>query len=99
MVDAILDTGFSGDLLLPSETIKEAALDPLDQITAALADGSLTTMNTWLGTIQWHGQPRNVVVLESDGHPLIGMNLLRGNRVIMDVIENGAVIIEELDNP
>ena len=41
-VDAILDTGFSGDLFLPSETIRQVELSLFDQVTAVLADGRLT---------------------------------------------------------
>ena len=41
-VDATLDTGFSGDLLLSSETIRQAELSLFDQVTEVLADGRLT---------------------------------------------------------
>ena len=95
-VDATLDTGFSGDLLLSSETIRQAELSLFDQVAAVLADGRLTTMDSWRGTILWHGRPRSMVVLESDGDPLLRMNLLRGNRVTLDVLESGDVIIDEL---
>ena len=38
-VDATLDTGFSGDLLLPSETIRQVELSLFDQITAVPMGG------------------------------------------------------------
>src|SRR5262249_60579706 len=34
----------------------------------------------------WHGRERDVIVLEADGDPLIGMSLLYGSRVTLDVV-------------
>lgn len=39
---------------------------------------------------------RNVLVLESEGGTLIGMSLLDGCRVVMDVEEGGVVSVESL---
>ena len=74
-------------------------LNRADQIIVALADGRETIMDSWVGTILWNGRPHSVVVIESDGDPLLGMNLLRGNRVILDVVDGGDVIIDELPRP
>ena len=46
--------------------------------------------------IIWHGQGLEVPVLQADGGPLIGMALLNGSRVIMDVVKDGQVKIEKL---
>ena len=44
----------------------------------------------------WHEREREVIVLQADGGPLLGMSLLYGNRVTMDIVENGDVAIDEL---
>jgi hypothetical protein len=42
------------------------------------------------------GKTRTVAALEADGSPLIGMALLEGSRLSLDVIAGGARTIEEL---
>ena len=44
----------------------------------------------------WHDRPVAVVILEADGEPLMGMNLLQGSRVTLDVQVDGDVTIDEL---
>ena len=44
----------------------------------------------------WNGQDRTVEVDAADTDPLVGMGLLRGHGLRVDVVENGAVKIEEL---
>ena len=53
-------------------------------------------MRSWRGTALWHDRPVGVVILEADGEPLLGMNLLRGSRVTLDVQVDGDVTIDEL---
>ena len=45
--------------------------------------------NTYLATVSWHDRLRLVTVLESDSVPLLGTSLLWGNRVTLDVLEDG----------
>ena len=58
--------------------------------------GSVANSQTYAGTVDWHGETRRVRVHEVDGRPLIGMSLLRGSRLVVDVIEDGGVSIEPL---
>ena len=44
----------------------------------------------------WHGIEREVVVIASDGDPLVGMALRAGSRLTVDATPNGAVRVEEL---
>ena len=59
-----------------------------------LADGQRTILPVWAGSVIWHEQPRRVSVIESSGEALLGMNLLLGSMVTMDVRVDGDVIIE-----
>jgi hypothetical protein len=46
--------------------------------------------------VSWDGQDRNVMVLEANGGPLLGMSLLYGSRVTLDVVDGGPVTIQTL---
>jgi len=61
-----------------------------------LADGSVTRLDAYLATVVWHGQPKGVLISQTAGTPLIGMSLLEGSRLTMDVVDGGKVILEEL---
>ena len=44
----------------------------------------------------WDGTERDVLVLEADGGPFVGMALLRGSRMTMVIEVVGALMIEPL---
>ena len=46
-------------------------------------------------TIFWHGQRREVVVLETESESILGATLLSGSRVYIDFHQDGEVVIEE----
>ncbi len=92
----ILDTGFTGYLTLPSESIEQLALPFVGQRTFELANGELFRFDAYLAAVAWHGSLRDALVLLSDSTPLLGMTLLWGSRMTLDAITNGEVTIEEL---
>ena len=96
-LEFVLDTGFTGDLLLSADAIQRLAVVPHNEINAALADGQGVQLRGWLGSILWHDQMRRVIIAQADGEPLLGMRLLRGSRVTLDVRLDGDVTIEELE--
>ncbi len=51
---------------------------------------------SYRGTVLWDGQPLPVRVVEADGEPLLGMELLQGSRVTLDVRDGGPVTIDAL---
>ena len=95
-VDFVLDTGFGGDLLLAPDTLQQLEVIEDNQIDGALATGQSIMLRSWRGTALWHDRPVGVVILEAGGEPLLGMNLLRGSRVTLDVLVDGDVAIDEL---
>ena len=95
-LEAYLDTGFTGDLALPINAIRRLGLPHLGERIFTLADGRTNAMNTYYGTLIWHERPRDVVVIQTDGAPLIGMGLLWGNQIILNAVDGGSVIIEEI---
>jgi len=95
-VEAGIDTGFNGYLTLPRTVIQELDLVFIGQARAALGDGNEVSMDLFLVAIQWEEVRRDVHVLEAEGGTLVGMALLDGHRVVMDVEEGGTVSIESL---
>ena len=94
-VEVVLDTGFQGYLVLPSEVINRLELQDPNPAAFILADGHPAQFDSYIATVIWHERPRLVIVLESET-PLMGTFLLWGSRVCFDLQEGGPVTIEEL---
>ena len=90
-----MDTGFTGYLTLPQESIRQLGLRSVDQRTFELANGGLFDFQVYLGSVSWHDRANDVLVLESDSVPLLGMTLLWGSRVTLDASTGGEVTIDE----
>jgi clan AA aspartic protease len=97
MVDAVVDTGFSGFLTLPSDRISTLGFSWEGRDTATLGDGTFCTFEVYVGLVIWDGQYREIYINESETVPLIGMQLLRGYDLRIQAIEGGLVTIEALE--
>ena len=95
-IEVILDTGFNGQMALPTITAQQLGLVRAGLRPRELADGSVSRVMTYTATVLWDGQPRSVQIVEADGEPLLGMELLLGSRVTIDVSDNGPVTIDAL---
>ena len=95
-MEATVDTAFMGFLTLPKDRISALALNYLHYRLAVLGDGTTVLMNIYDATVIWDGQAKAVEVIESETFPLVGMRMMAGNRLRMDVVPGGAVEIEPL---
>ena len=95
-IDAILDTGFTEHLTLPSSLIAALGLPYVTLDRAVLADGSIVDCHVYEGKVLWEGQERTVSVHVAEGTPLIGMSLLFDHLLTMQVVDHGSVTIEPL---
>ena len=95
-VEAIIDTGFTGELTLPGNLIDRLGLPRIGELPITLGDGNETDVGLYLGIVSWHGEERIVQVLRTDGKPLVGMSLLYGSRLTLDVVTDGSVTIESV---
>ena len=93
----ILDTGFDGDLSLPRRTLQRLEVLFESRLPVELADGSRSTAPIWQATALWDGERRTITVMESEGEPLLGMNLLWGNHIALEAKALGGVVIERLE--
>ena len=95
LVDAVIDTGFSGFLTLPFSTIESLDLIWKGRDVATLGDGTSCIFEVYIAVVIWDGQYRTDIN-ESETIPLIGMQLLRGYDLRIQAIEGGSVTIEAL---
>jgi clan AA aspartic protease len=96
VIDAVIDTGFTGFLSLPSDVITALNLPWSASDVATLGDGSETLFDLYTAIVIWDGKYRKIYIAESETEPLLGMSLLYGYRLQVDTIEGGSVRIEEL---
>lgn len=76
-IQAWIDTGFNGDLVLPQERIDVLSLQHSGTVKAILADGSEVALKTYTCQIEWFGEFRHLEVVANDGeYPLLGVGLL-----------------------
>ena len=95
-IDALIDTGFDGFLTLPPSMIVALGLKRLGRGRAILADGRDQLFDIHAVTVFWDGQPLTVEADTAESDPLIGMGLLQGYRLSIDVIDGGSVEIQRL---
>jgi clan AA aspartic protease len=93
---AVLDTGFDGYLTLPPAVVLRLGLARKAPTSVTLADGTQTQLDLVEATVLWDGVWRIVPALETAGGSLIGMRLMDQHRLVMEVKDGGAVVIERL---
>jgi clan AA aspartic protease len=96
LVEAAIDTGYNGFFTFPSTLIRDLALPFVGITQATLGDGNDVSMEVFQGTVVWEALPREVLVLAADGGALMGMAMLGGSRVVLDVEDDGLVTIEPM---
>lgn len=95
-VGALIDTGFTESLMLPTDIIHRLGLTFVGDILFILADGSTRNLNLYDAKVLWHAEERDVSVVGTDEGALVGMALLEGSRLTVDVVKDGKVTIEAL---
>lgn len=93
-IEAVVDTGFSEFLTLPSVLVSEMGLSPVTRASATLADGSEAMFDVFRATLLWGGQPRNVDAYMCGTTPLVGMRLLNRHSLYIEVENGGRVCIQ-----
>jgi clan AA aspartic protease len=83
-VEAVVDTGFDGELTLPSEAIRQLGYPYAGSAGGTLADGSEVQFDYHEGRVLWHGVMHPVAVIAAEGQPLAGMALLRGSHLSVE---------------
>ena len=95
-IEAVVDTGFTGYLTLPSATITELQFEWLCREEGILGDGSVRLFDAYVGTVLWDSELREIEVNASETDALAGMGLSRGHLLKIEAVEGGRVSIERL---
>ncbi|NJL42138.1 MAG: clan AA aspartic protease [Leptolyngbyaceae cyanobacterium SM1_4_3] len=94
--NAIVDTGFNGWLSLPPDLIAQLNLRWKRRGRAILGDGSECVFNVYEATVVWDGDLLTIPVDEADSDPLIGMSLMEGYQLTVQVFEEGLVELSKV---
>lgn len=96
LIDAAIDTGFSGFLALPPALVVQLALPQSQFGRLVMADGSSVRCVYYEARVEWDGAIRTVQAAELPGTPLVGMQFLRNHRVTFDAVRGGDVTVEPI---
>jgi clan AA aspartic protease len=96
LIDAVIDTGYTGFLSLPSEIIVTLNLPWTGIDRGTLGDGSEVSFEVYAARVIWDGEYRDIPINEAETDPLVGMSLLYGYDLRIQTIEGGTVTINAL---
>lgn len=94
--DAIVDTGFNGWLSLPPDEIAQLNLKWKRRGRAMLGDGSECVFDIYEAVVVWDNTLLKIPVDEADAEPLVGMSLMEGYQLTVQVFEGGRVELRKV---
>jgi len=93
-VEVIVDTGFEGDLTLPSSVAQSLGGSPDGIVERELADGTLFRCPFYNLEVILDGETRTVQALVLGRQPLLGTTFLQDHLLTIEVAEGGEVFAE-----
>jgi predicted aspartyl protease len=95
-IDFVIDTGLSAPVTLSTTDISTLGLTRISTSYAVLADGSVSHFGVFAAEVFWAGAWRPVLVSGMGGEALIGMGILAGHSLLMEIKPGGNVEISAL---
>ena len=92
-VEAMVDTGFTAYLTLPSPIVSALGLVRRSGGSAVLGDGAASQFDVCTAEVEWGGTWRAVLVYVLGTEPLFGMRSMAGHKLVIDVVAGGLVEI------
>ena len=97
MVEGQIDTGFNGHLTLPGESIEELGLRLIMEREVRLGDGTSQRVEVYSALVELGEDVRRTALVEpAEVKPLIGMALMRGYDLHIEVFEGGGISLQPL---
>ena len=93
-IEVVIDTGYNGFLSLPPVLVAELELPVVGPSQATLANGVVETFDVHDATVIWDGRPRDIEVDAVGPVPLVGMLILDGHDLRVQVRNGGRVVIQ-----
>lgn len=94
--ECIIDTGFTDFLTIPPAWVEELGLERVDCVECELADGSTSILETFELSVKWDDTQRQILAIAADGGPLVGMAMMKGYRLTIDVRPGGEVLLTKV---
>jgi clan AA aspartic protease len=89
VLDAWIDTGFTGELVVPQSQVVSLGLPLGPAVLAELADGTQVQLDTYTCLVDWFGVWKRVEVVANQGQfPLLGVGMLLGHELHIDYRAN-----------
>ncbi len=95
-INAVINTGYTGSLTLHPTAVAELKLNWQNVDRGILADGSECLFDVYEAEVEWDGQLRRILVDEANTDSLVGMALLIGYELRVEVCSEGKVEIAPL---
>lgn len=95
-IDGVIDTGFDGSLTLPPRMIATLSLVWRRRGRALLGDGTESIFDIYEAALDWDRELRRIAVDEADATPLVGMALMSGYELRIQVVDGGSASLERL---
>lgn len=95
-IEFIVDTGFDGELALPDFMVRDLDALLLGDRPYMLADGSIVMRPCYRIVLQWDDERRSAEIIDLDGNPLLGAELMVGSLLQVEMRDGGEVTIEAL---
>jgi clan AA aspartic protease len=93
VVDAVVDSGFNGDLCLPAQAAIQLGLELYGMQRIELADGTKKRELFFTGEAVFDGEPRGVEIFLTDsGDALIGAGLLLDHILTINYVDQAVEI-------
>ena len=93
-IEAVVDTGYSGFLTLPPGLVDELGLPFAYMGQALLANDAEVDFDVHYVTVHWDGEPREIEADATGSTPLVGMLMLDGHTLNIEVESGGRVVID-----
>jgi clan AA aspartic protease len=94
--DAVIDTGFTSSLTLPSTAVTSLGLVRQSSSAVTLGDGTVRSFDVYAAEVEWDGNWRSVLVSAIGDEVLVGMRLLAGHELRVAVVPGGPVEISPI---
>ena len=98
VVDSVVDTGYTGSLTLPPATIVTLDLKWRGSEDVVLGDGCTQRFDVYSTRIIWNAKFRPIKANEADTDLLVGLGLLYGYQMCIQVKDGGSVKIRSLQD-
>ena len=89
VVECLVDTGFTGALMLPRKTVRKLGVSIIGREVFEMVGRRFLTASITLTEVNWLGQWRTVrVVVSEESDSLIGTEMLDRTRIVIDYVND-----------